>query len=119
MRYAGVFAVQTIVLELVSKHRSLLYLEKMPSVSKHVSDGIFSNGGLLSDPFEYQVPNAVSEAFAACFEFGFGAVVRGRGVVCRHILQAVEATEDFKHLLRIFFPVCRQVDIAAGFEFGQ
>ena len=91
----------------------------MPSVSKRASDGIFSNGGLLSYPFEYQVPNAVSEAFAACFEFGFGAVVRGGGVVCRRILQAVEAAEDFKHLLCIFFPVCRQVDIAAGFEFGQ
>lgn len=35
------FAVQTIVLKLVSKHHSLLYLEKMPSVSKHASDGIF------------------------------------------------------------------------------
>ena len=34
------FAVQIIVLSLVSKHRSLLYLEKMPSVSKRASDGI-------------------------------------------------------------------------------
>ena len=101
------FFVQTIVLKLVSKYRSLLYLEKMPFVSKHASDGIFSNSGLLSDPFEYQVPNAVSKAFAACFEFGFGAVVRGGGVVCRRISQVVEAAEDFKHLLRIFFPVCR------------
>ncbi|WP_308084514.1 hypothetical protein [Neisseria polysaccharea] len=35
------FAVETIVLNLVSKHHSLLYLEKMPSVSKRASDGIF------------------------------------------------------------------------------
>ena len=119
MRYTRVFAVQTIISKLVLKHRPLLYLEKMPSVSKHASDGIFLSGGLLSDPFEYQVPNAVSEAFAARFEFGFGAVVRGGGVVCCRIFKAVEAAEDFKHLLRIFFPVCRQVDIAAGFEFGQ
>lgn len=119
MRYTCVFAVQTIVSKLVLKHRPLLYLERMPSVSKHASDGIFLSGGLLSDPFEYQVPNAVSEAFAARFEFGFGAVVRSGGVVCRRILQVVEAAEDFKHLLCIFFPVCRQVDIAAGFEFGQ
>ncbi|CRY98631.1 hypothetical protein NMH_1762 [Neisseria meningitidis H44/76] len=35
------FAVQTIVLNFISKHHLLLYLEKMPSVSKHVSDGIF------------------------------------------------------------------------------
>ena len=35
------FAVQTIVLKLVSKHHLLLYLEKMPSVSKRASDGIF------------------------------------------------------------------------------
>ncbi|WP_308085200.1 hypothetical protein [Neisseria polysaccharea] len=35
------FAVQTIALNFVSKHRSLLYLEKMPSVSKRASDGIF------------------------------------------------------------------------------
>ncbi|HGO9268620.1 TPA: hypothetical protein ACLBIV_000123 [Neisseria meningitidis] len=35
------FAVQTIVLKIVSKHHSLLYLEKMPSVSKRASDGIF------------------------------------------------------------------------------
>ena len=35
------FAVRTIALNFISKHHSLLYLEKMPSVSKHASAAFF------------------------------------------------------------------------------
>ena len=85
-------------------------------VSASTLDGRPSAGYDLAAGAEHEVPHAMAELQAARFEFGLRPVVGPRRKTFRGVLQQRFRGEHFQNLLRVFLPVGRDVQIAAGLQ---